>query len=218
LNFARLGARFAPEARLHYIQTDMTSANLLQCDGCGQGASPEHIARRLKRLEWTTRFRPVHIQTLFLGAWSPQEDGDFLYSPESVFRGEAAALLEVAGIGLPGKTAEAVHVEFQRRGYFLTHVLECPLETGNNGGGARGELLGQRASAVATRIRRSLKPKRVVLIAAELEALAAQWRGGELGCPLLLENGGPYVLDGAGSGSAILVRLRAALEAPLLSP
>ena len=37
----------------------MTNLIALRCDGCGQAASPEHMARRLRRLEWTTRYRPV---------------------------------------------------------------------------------------------------------------------------------------------------------------
>lgn len=192
----------------------MNNANFLTCDGCGQPASPEHIARRLRRLEWTTRYRPVHMHTLFLGAASPEPDAKFLYSPGDEFQGEAAALLEVAGIVATGKTADAVHVEFQRRGYFLTHVLECPLEIGHSGGKSIGDLLAQRAPAVATRIRRSLKPKRVVLMGTDLEALAAAWLSGELGCPLLLENNKPFVLDGTGLERTV-TRLRAALEVPV---
>jgi hypothetical protein len=153
----------------------------------------------------------VHIHTLFLGAVSPEADSEFLYSPGDAFQGEAAALLEVVGIGLAGKSADGVHVEFQRRGYFLTHVLECPLESGIGGGKAIGDLLADRASTVAIRIRRSLKPKRVVPIASALEVLAGQWLGGELGCPLLLEKGNPFTLEGA-SAEAAATRLRAALE------
>src|SRR5213593_3601449 len=61
----------------------------LPCDGCGQAASAEHIARRLRRLEWATRFRPVHIHTLLLGGVAPREDAEFLYAPGDEFRGEA---------------------------------------------------------------------------------------------------------------------------------
>jgi len=50
----------------------------LVCDGCGQSADAEHIARRLKRLENMTRYRPIHIQALLMGAASPAEDGDHL--------------------------------------------------------------------------------------------------------------------------------------------
>src|SRR5216684_666718 len=106
----------------------MTNSSALVCDGCGQTASAEHIARRLKRLEWTTRYRPVHIHTLFLGAFSPHDEKDFLYAPGGGFQGEAASLLAALGISTAGKTAEAVHTEFQRAGFFLTHILECPLE------------------------------------------------------------------------------------------
>ena len=92
----------------------MTSSHDLQCDGCGQIASTGHIAQRLQRLEWATRYRPVHIQALFLGSASPQRQEEFLYSPNGEFLGEAATLLEAAGVSTAGKTAEAVHAEFQR--------------------------------------------------------------------------------------------------------
>jgi len=65
----------------------MTSSRALVCDGCGQMASAEHIARRLQRLEWTTRYRPVHISTLFLGAFSPRDEKEFLYALEENFTG-----------------------------------------------------------------------------------------------------------------------------------
>jgi hypothetical protein len=87
----------------------MTSSIDLPCDGCGQIASAGHIARRLQRLEWTTRYRPVHIHTLFLGGVSPRKDEEFLYSPNGEFQGEAAALLEVAGVSTAGKKADAAH-------------------------------------------------------------------------------------------------------------
>lgn len=192
----------------------MTSATLPACDGCGQPASAEHIARRLKRLEWATRYRPVHMQALFLGAASPEADAEFLYSPGEKFNGEAAALLEAAGISRAGKSADAVLVEFQRRGYFFTHVLECPLDPTSNGDLALADLLEQRASAVAARIRRSLKPKRVAVLGAATEALAAKWNSGDLGCPLLLNDGKPYDLHGADADHDV-ARLRWALEIPL---
>src|SRR5258708_39801973 len=106
----------------------MTSSIELPCDGCGQIASAGHIARRLQRLEWATRYRPVHIHTLFLGSASPQKQEEFLYSPNGEFQGEAGTLLAAAGVSTEGKTAEAVHTEFQRAGLFLTHILEFPIE------------------------------------------------------------------------------------------
>ena len=86
----------------------MTKSMDLPCDGCGQISSPAHIAQRLQRLEWTTRYRPVHIHTLLLGAASPGEEREFLYSPSCKFQGEVALLLEVAGISEAGKMGEVV--------------------------------------------------------------------------------------------------------------
>src|SRR5258708_36656939 len=102
----------------------MTNSSAWRCDGCGQTASEVHIARRLQRLEWTTRYRPVHINTLLLGAFSPQEEKDFLHAPGGGFHGEAAQLLDALGISTKGKAAEAGPREFQRAGVFLAARLE----------------------------------------------------------------------------------------------
>src|SRR6202162_567817 len=103
------------------------------CDGCGQPASPEHIARRLQRLEWASRYRPIHLHTLLLGAISPPVPAEFLYSPEETHSGEAAHLVTAAGISISGKSADAIQSEFQRRGIYLTHALECPLDMQSSG-------------------------------------------------------------------------------------
>jgi hypothetical protein len=191
----------------------MTNANLPLCDGCGQPASPEHIARRLKRLEWMTRYRPVHIHTLFLGGVSPEAVAAFLYSPGGDFQGEAAAMLEVAGLSAVGKTADAIHGEFQRCGLFLTHVLECPLERKFQNDAALSGLLAKRAPSVAARIRRSLKPKRVLLVSEMLGSLAKQWTAEELGCAVLLNGGRPFAIDGSNAQQTI-ASLREAVAAP----
>jgi hypothetical protein len=185
--------------------------NSLACDGCGQSASPEHIARRLQRLEWSTRYRPVHIGALLLGGISPQADADFLYSGK--FEGEARRLLDAAGISPEGKSPEIVLSEFQRGGFFLTHVLECPLEDGPLGDSSREALLQRRASQVLTRIRRSLKPKRVLLISELLAPLAARFSSAEAGCPVLLDGSKPFGLDSS-SVSVAAQHLREALGAP----
>jgi hypothetical protein len=191
----------------------MTNSSALVCDGCGQAASGEHIARRLRRLEWTTRYRPVHIQTLLLGAFSPQEENDFLYAPGGEFGGETAALLAAAGISTAGKTRDAVHTEFQRAGFFLTHVLECPIEGEGSLPPDALAALRERLAAVATRIRRSLKPKRVMLITELLSPLVDDISALDLGCPVLLDGGKPFRLaDSAGENG--VQRLREALAGP----
>jgi hypothetical protein len=188
----------------------MTSSIELPCDGCGQIASAGHIARRLQRLEWATRYRPVHIHTLFLGSASPQKQEEFLYSPNGEFQGEAATLFQAAGVSTAGKTAEAVHAEFQRAGFFLTHVLECPIE--NESGPVLPSLMEQRLPAVAVRIRRSLKAKRVVLISRALETVLEKFVALPLGCPLVLDDGRPFALDGSDTQKAA-ARLRGAIGA-----
>ncbi len=181
----------------------MTSSSGLVCDGCGQMASAEHIARRLQRLEWTTRYRPVHISTLFLGAFSPQNEKDFLYAPGGEFQGEAALLLEAVGISTTGKAAEAVHTEFQRAGFFLAHVLECPLEDVNGLPSEAQRALKTRLPAMATRIRRSLKPKRVMAVTEALAPVVEDVLMLDLGSPLLLDNGKPFRLGNFAEAAGI---------------
>src|ERR1700688_65168 len=155
----------------------------LRCDGCGQLASPEHIARRLQRLEWTTRSRPVHIGTLLLGAVAPHDDSEFIYSPAGAWYGEAKLLLTAAGLTLEGKSPEATLAEFQRGGLFLTHVLECPVEGGD--ASSLQQLITTRLPAVLARIRRSLKPKRLAPLSMLLEGFLPVLSSGELPCAIL---------------------------------
>jgi len=147
----------------------MPSETLI-CDGCGQAADQEHVARRLQRLEHMTRYRPIHVQALFLGAMSPAVDADHLYSAQGEFRGEGLALLRALGFALAAKSVEVVLTEFQRRGFLFTHILECPSKL--DGLPAIQALLELRFPATAARIRRSLKPKKLVLIGDSLDIFA----------------------------------------------
>jgi hypothetical protein len=186
----------------------------MPCDGCGQPASTEHIARRLRRLEWTTRYRPVHISTLLLGAFPPEEDSEFLYASNNPFRGEAARVLDAMGVPHANRPAEAVLADFQRRGFLLTHIMECPLETvSNDGAPIPDQLLEKRVSAVFSRIRRSLKPKQLVLFSDALGPFVNFFAMQDLGCSLVLDNGKPFLLEKHGPGLAV-ERLREALALP----
>ncbi len=161
----------------------MAVSTLLPCDGCGQLASAEHIARRLQRLEWATRFRPIHIQALLLTASAPEADSDFLYSPESSFTGQAGALLTALGISTTGKSSEELLADFQKRGLVLASLLECPIESAIDATEARALREHHLPQALA-RIRRSLKPKRVLVVSPELQPLAPQLTESALGCPV----------------------------------
>ena len=180
----------------------MTTPISLACDGCGQSASPAHLARRLQRLEWTTRYRPVHIQALLLGGIAPEADAAFLYCPEGNYQGEAANLLDALQISREGKSADAILSEFQKRGLLLTYVLECPLEAGVNPAAPEQLLEGQLA-AVMARIRKSLKPKRVVLFSRELAAVAGRFTEAALGSPVFTGSYGPLALDDSSTEAQI---------------
>jgi hypothetical protein len=159
---------------------------LLRCDGCGQESDTAHLSRRLQRLEWATRFRPVHIQELFVGGIAPERDEEFLYCPEGAFPGEAGKLLKVAGISAEGKTTEGLLAEFQKTGWMLTHVLECSLVKGTSEAEVRA-LIARQLPGTLARIRRSLKPKRVVWLAGELEEFVEEFRRAGLGCEVKVE-------------------------------
>jgi hypothetical protein len=174
----------------------MTTENLLPCDGCGQLASQQHIAKRLQRLEWTTRYRPVHIGTLLLGAAAPRDDADFLYAEGGELRGDAGIILEASGLSKMGKSAEAVLAEFQRGGFFLTYALDCPVDQDSNPEAFRGSLEKQ-LPAVLARVRRSLHPKRLVPIGQAFEPLLGTLENASLGCSIVLDGGRPFALDGA---------------------
>jgi hypothetical protein len=169
----------------------MSDTNLLPCDGCGQFAPPAHIARRLQRLEWATRYRPVHIQTVLLGAVVPAQQGSFLYSESAPFSGEAAQLLEALQIATEGKSRDDVLAEFQKRGLLLIHVLECPLE-GRLSPSEIDGLIERQSRQTLVRIRRSLKPKRVLLFSKELTALASKLTEADFDAPVLLDNDKPF--------------------------
>jgi hypothetical protein len=176
----------------------MQTPTLLACDGCGQLAGPSHITRRLQRLEWFTRFRPLRIHALLLGGIAPQCDADFLYAPELPFQGEARAILDAVAIPLEGKSHEAVLAEFQKMGLALTHVLECPLEPGVSDSEAR-QLLEQHLPAAIARIRRSLRPKRILLFSPTLLPVAPKLHQTELGAQALPSSVGVFFSTGAPS-------------------
>jgi len=160
----------------------MAVPTLLPCDGCGQLASAEHIARRLQRLEWATRFRPIHIQALLLAASAPEADSEFLYSPEAPFTGLAGDLLSALSISTAGKSDEEVLADFQKRGLFLAYLLECSVAPGTEPTEAV-DLLDRHLPQAVARIRRSLKPKRALVLSQDLQPFLPQLSASTLGCP-----------------------------------
>src|ERR1700676_130792 len=186
------------------------------CDGCGQPASPEHLARRLQRLEWATRYRPIHLHTLVLGAFSPEAPAEFLYSPEEAHSGEAANLVAAAGISTAGKSADTIQSEFQRRGIYLTHVLECPLDVPSTAPDFLTNAFITRLPTLFTRIRRSLKPKRLAFISGSLTPSIERFASAQLNCELALDDGRAFALDNSNpaAATAAIVRFQDVLAVP----
>src|ERR1700674_2101767 len=116
-----------------YMDANTTA---IVCDGCGLPATPAHIAARMERLELVTRFRPIHINVLFV-ALEPmaRPEDDFYRPPQSrdFFDSFLSALnispevgkAYLESNGSEGDTAKLL--EFQRRGYYLTYLSECPV-------------------------------------------------------------------------------------------
>jgi hypothetical protein len=176
----------------------MQSPSEILCDGCGQPAGPGHIAHRLKRLEKLTRYRPIHVLALLLGGIGPAADSDYLYSAEGDFLGEGRKILRALGVESAGRTVEATLAEFQRRGYLLAHVVECAEMMAADVG--RRERLQRRIPATIARIRRSFKPKGVVLLGSELAEFVPQLAAADLDAALILRNGRPFEWDELGDG------------------
>jgi hypothetical protein len=193
----------------------MTASKLLTCDGCGQPADSSHISRRLERLAWSTRFRPIHVHAVLLAGIAPKNETEFLYSPRSTFDGEAHGILDAVLLSTAGKSPESVQTEFQKLGLMLAHILECPLNDNASEAQAHALLETQLPSVIA-RIRRSLKPKRLLLISPELPSLAPKLHQANLACPIFPSTSGSF-LASAGPTETDLHAFRTALAIPHLS-
>jgi len=172
------------------------------CDGCGLPATPEHIARRLRRLELATRFRPIHISILFLAEAPPPRIEDHFYylsGDDSARAGLSRVLFDslMQGLGIAppagtdaGKADEACLAEFQKRGYFLADSLECPAEEIVPGLGTTRanalDLADRYGPTIVKRIQFSYKPRHIVLLSTRTRHLIALLRQAGLGDRVLL--------------------------------
>jgi hypothetical protein len=146
-------------------------SNWVTCDGCGLPASPAHIAERVNRLELATRYRPIHISALFVAA-SPllRPEDDFYGPPES--RQFFDPFLEAVDIfpsgNMPPAGDAARLAEFQRRGYYLSYLSECPLTEEH---ASTDATITRSGPMLARRIRFNYKPRQTVILGNELSAL-----------------------------------------------
>jgi hypothetical protein len=182
-----------------------TLAISLPCDGCGIPASAEHIAERVRRLELSTRFRPIHIGILFVALAPPVRPEDDFYAPaqSKEFFDPFLNALEIpaAAEGIaPGAGANAADtarlMEFQHRGHYLAYVSECPLPENYEPASTTIARLGP---TLIRRIRFNYRPKYVAPLGKEMLPLVEMLRGGEPGNIQTLDQG--LVLPTPGTGS-----------------
>ncbi|MBI3668550.1 MAG: hypothetical protein HY237_02040 [Acidobacteria bacterium] len=191
----------------------------IPCDGCGLPASPEHIARRLRRLELATRFRPIHIDILFLARWPPPRLEDYFYfldegSNQGAFSQAGPArflfdsLLQALGIREAAeKGDEACLTDFQRRGFYLAECVECPLEEAtpafSGSAATEGARLAERfGPTMVKRIKFSYRPKHVALLGTLTQNLIPVLQQAGLADCLMLYQGMPLELPRLGDAAA----------------
>ena len=174
-----------------------TAENILNCDGCGLPASAVHVGERVRRLELSTRFRPVHIGILFLAlAPAARPTDDFYGPPES---GAFFDLfLEALGISSPGEKSASESepsaagvarlTEFQRRGYYLSYLSECPAPAGSE---PTVSMIARLAPTLLRRIRFNYKPKVIAPLGSELLPLVDVLKAAQIGAALALDQGLP---------------------------
>jgi hypothetical protein len=180
------------------------------CDGCALPASPEHIAARVERLELATRFRPIHVDVLFVALEPmPRLEDDFYRPPESrsFFDPFLSALDIFPEAGKPGREANgreadvARLLEFQRKGYYLTYLSECPLLVQSDANVAR-ECISRLAPTIVKRIRFNYKPKHIALVGTNLTSLIEVLQQTGMGALLDINQAAPLTIPNSGSPRA----------------
>ncbi len=189
------------------------------CDGCGQPATPDHIAERVRRLELATRYRPIHVQVLFLSdAPAVGIENDFYNAVgpggfgNTNTRSAEHRFFEALDIHPRAENRyEECLTEFQRRGYFLTFAVECSrnltLQTdlaSDSPAQLAGSLVERLGPAVVKRIQFSYKPRFIVLLSLGTEPLIGVLQEAGLGNRLVLSSGKtihwPLTSDPSASG------------------
>jgi len=170
------------------------------CDGCGAQVDDAHIRARIERLEMATRYRPIHIQVLLLGAAPPAPAEDYFYRAAGD-RSERSAssrayfdnLMKCTGED-PARfsTETEALAEFQRRGLFLTHVVECSADSDRNAA------LERCGASLLKRIQFSYKPKFVAPISSALHGLMPQLTEAGWAARLILNGGASFDIRSAG--------------------
>jgi len=183
-------------------------SNPIICDGCGQPASPAHIAERVARLELATRFRPVHMNMLFVAlAPATRLEDDFYGPPQSRnFFDSLMDALEIASPAaeVPPEADRSVNdaaslAEFQRKGFYMAYLSECPI-TDESGNAAAA--ISSLSPALIRRIRFNYKPKHIALLGSSMSPVIEVLEKSGMGPLLVLQNRQPLAVPGPGDLSA----------------
>ena len=168
------------------------------CDGCGAQVDDAHIRARIERLQMATRFRPIHIQVLLLGAAPPAAAEDYFYraaqkeaerSPGGRYFFDTLINCTRENPSRFASEAEALS-EFQRRGLFFTNVVECPPANATE----REEAVARCALSLVKRIQFSYKPKHLVPVWTELQPVLPLLAAAGWSDRLILDGGQPFDL------------------------
>lgn len=190
------------------------------CDSCGAPADDQHLRERIERLEWATRFRPVHIHVLLLAWAPPARIQDYFYRPaadRALRSHESRAffdeLLQAAGSALNSHSnEEAALADFQRQGLFLSYGVECPLSA------SHAPTVAAAASFFPTLLKRiqfSYRPKLVAPVSEETRALVPLLQQSGWRDRLILDDGLPFQMEtklSANPAQSPAVRLAAAIR------
>jgi hypothetical protein len=177
------------------MSATQAGSRTIYCDGCTVEATPEHLKRRIARLEWASRYRPVHITTLILAPAPPAALEDFFYAPEGK-PGEPGALafhedlLAACGVAEAAENREKALGMFQHGGFFLAEAVECPVEEGTS----FDALVARLTPTIVRRVRFSYRPKSVLVLSERLIGVAKALSEAKTGTEVLLQGGAPVSL------------------------
>jgi hypothetical protein len=167
------------------------------CDGCGAEVTDEHVRQRIERLEFSSRFRPIRIQVLFIDAAPPTRPEDFFYRPvldrsirsvgSRMFFDEMARSVGIAPG--PDLKEQAVLTEFQRRNYFLAYAIECPVE----GHAEQEAAVRNLAPTIQKRVQSSYKPKYILPLSQPTTDLVSLFQLIGWADRVVLDKGGPFI-------------------------
>jgi hypothetical protein len=185
------------------------------CDGCGAQVDDAHIRHRIERLEFATRFRPIHIAVLLIDAGPPARPEEYFYRP-AANRDERSsesaayfeALMKAAGAGPNAYTQEETALaEFQRHGFFLVSAIECALANP----ASTQTAIERSASTLLRRVKVSYKPKSIALLSGPTQPLIAHFQQNGWSSALILNDGKPFEIP---AQDEILAKALAKSSAP----